>query len=66
MLTIFFYLRISPAAAIGLLQPKDIFERLNKDPEQVAKRPLLSGEDPQGKLEALMENRRPQYAQVRA
>lgn len=48
------------------LQPKDIFERLSADPEQVAKRPLLSGDDPQGKLEALMEARKPLYAQVRA
>eukprot|EP00752_Nemacystus_decipiens_P009186 g8207.t1 len=46
------------------MDPKDIFERLSKDPEQVAKRPLLSGDDPQGKLEALMEKRRPQYAQA--
>lgn len=48
------------------LQPEDIFERLNQDPEQVAKRPLLSGDDPKAKLEELLEKRRPQYAQVRA
>lgn len=38
--------------------------RMTKDPEQVAKRPLLVGDDPQAKLEALMEERKPQYEQV--
>jgi len=55
-----------PPSIRTTLQPQDIFDRLSKDPDQVAKRPLLSGEDPLGKLEALMETRRPQYAQVNA
>ncbi|CBN78012.1 Shikimate Kinase [Ectocarpus siliculosus] len=46
------------------MEPKDIFERLSKDPEEVAKRPLLAGDDPQGKLEELLEKRKPQYAQA--
>lgn len=45
-------------------QPQDIVARLTQDPEEVAKRPLLAGDDPKAKLEALMEDRRPQYAQV--
>lgn len=45
-------------------QPKDIFERLSKDPEQVAKRPLLSGDDPLAKLEELTETRRSLYGMV--
>lgn len=35
-----------------------------RDPEQVAKRPLLSGDDPQAKLEEILNNRRSQYEQV--
>ena len=35
-----------------------------KDPEQVAKRPLLAGDDPKASLDAMMEKRRSQYAQV--
>ena len=35
-----------------------------QDPEQVAKRPLLAGDDPQAALDALMEKRRSQYGQV--
>lgn len=36
-----------------------------KDPEQVAKRPLLAGGDPQAKLEEILNSRRSQYEQVR-
>lgn len=45
-------------------QPKDIFERLTKEPDEVQKRPLLAGDDPLAKLEALMADRRNQYEQV--
>ncbi|CAM9509152.1 unnamed protein product [Laminaria digitata] len=46
------------------METKDIVERLMQDPEQVAKRPLLAGDDPLAKLDALMEKRRPQYGQA--
>ena len=50
---------------VCLPQTKDILERLTQDPEQVAKRPLLAGDDPEAKLDAILEKRRSQYGQVR-
>lgn len=46
------------------MEPKDILGRMMKDPEQIKKRPLLAGPDPQAKLEQLMECRRSQYEQA--
>eukprot|EP00904_Undaria_pinnatifida_P007474 jgi/Undpi1/3857/HiC_scaffold_16.g07226.m2 len=46
------------------MESKDILDRLMKDPEQVAKRPLLAGDDPKASLDAIMEKRRSQYAQA--
>ncbi|CAM9862778.1 unnamed protein product [Pylaiella littoralis] len=43
------------------MEPEHIFERLSRDPEQVAKRPLLSGDDPLGKLEEITETRKSLY-----
>ncbi|CAM9404928.1 unnamed protein product [Phaeothamnion confervicola] len=39
----------------------DVVARLSKDPEQVRRRPLLSGADPRAALEALLEQRRHMY-----
>ena len=45
-------------------EPDVLVERLSKDPEEIAKRPLLKGEDPAGKLAELLEQRRKMYAQA--
>lgn len=44
--------------------PEDIFSRLSQDPSQVAKRPLLQGPDPKGRLLALSEKRLSLYSQA--
>lgn len=36
-----------------------------ENPEQVEKRPLLKGGDPEAKLEEILAERRPQYQQVK-
>lgn len=46
------------------MSPEDIFSRLSRDATQVAKRPLLQGPDPKGRLLALSEKRHGLYSQA--
>ncbi|CAM9301385.1 unnamed protein product [Discosporangium mesarthrocarpum] len=46
------------------MEPALIVERMSKDLEEVNKRPLLKGEDPQAKLEEILETRRSMYEQA--
>eukprot|EP00638_Chattonella_subsalsa_P005772 CAMPEP_0117755652 /NCGR_PEP_ID=MMETSP0947-20121206/13576_1 /TAXON_ID=44440 /ORGANISM="Chattonella subsalsa, Strain CCMP2191" /LENGTH=217 /DNA_ID=CAMNT_0005575021 /DNA_START=266 /DNA_END=919 /DNA_ORIENTATION=+ len=46
------------------MEVEDIIERLKKDEKEIETRPLLKGDDPQGKLEALLEERTKFYEQA--
>lgn len=46
------------------MEVDDIVARLSKDPEEVAKRPLLQGGDVKEKLTAIYEERKPMYQQA--
>lgn len=46
------------------MEPEDILARMEENPSQIAKRPLLAGNNPKAQLEAVMGDRRAQYAQA--
>ncbi len=57
------YLRHGIVVWINML-PEEIHERLISKPEEIAKRPLLKGDNPLGKLKELHEKRLDKYQQA--
>jgi shikimate kinase len=57
------YLRHGIVVWINML-PEEIYERLRAKPEEIAKRPLLKGDNPLGKLQELHEKRLDKYQQA--
>lgn len=46
------------------MTPADIYTRLSRDSEEVSKRPLLSGSDPEAKLAEILTDRKDKYDQA--